>query len=47
MLREECLAAGVRIDGPAILTQLDATTVILPGESAVTDRYGNLIVSIG
>ena len=41
------LAAGVRIDGPAILTQLDATTVILPGESAETDRYGNLIVTRG
>jgi N-methylhydantoinase A len=41
------LAASVRIDGPAILTQLDATTVILPGETAVTDRYGNLIVTTG
>lgn len=41
------LAAGVKIDGPAILTQLDATTVILPGESAVVDRYGNVKVTIG
>ncbi len=39
------LGADVRIDGPAILIQLDATTVFLPGEAAVTDRYGNLIVS--
>ncbi len=39
------LGAGVRIEGPAILTQLDATTVILPGESTVADRYGNLIVT--
>ena len=40
------LAADVTIDGPAILTQLDATTVVLPGESAVTDRYGNVIISL-
>ena len=38
------LSAGVRINGPAILTQLDATTVILPGETAQVDRYGNVIV---
>ncbi|MCB9929683.1 MAG: hydantoinase/oxoprolinase family protein [Alphaproteobacteria bacterium] len=38
------LGAGVRVDGPAILTQLDATTVLLPGETATVDRYGNLIV---
>jgi N-methylhydantoinase A len=41
------MAAGIRIDGPAILTQLDATTVILPGETATADRYGNLVVTIG
>ncbi len=40
------LSAGVRIQGPAILTQLDATTVILPGETATVDRYGNVIVRI-
>ena len=40
------LAADVTIDGPAILTQLDATTIVLPGESAVTDRYGNVIISL-
>ncbi|MCA8929854.1 MAG: hydantoinase/oxoprolinase family protein, partial [Alphaproteobacteria bacterium] len=40
------LGAGVRVDGPAILTQLDATTVLLPGETATVDRYGNLIVRI-
>lgn len=39
------LAAGTRIGGPAILTQLDATSVILPGETATADRYGNLIVT--
>jgi N-methylhydantoinase A len=40
----ERLGAGARIDGPAILTQLDATTLVLPGQSGVVDRFGNLIV---
>ena len=40
----ERLGAGARIDGPAILTQLDATTLLLPGQAGVVDRFGNLIV---
>jgi N-methylhydantoinase A len=38
------LGAGATLDGPAILTQLDATTVLFPGQRAEVDRYGNLIV---
>jgi N-methylhydantoinase A len=45
-LRER-LGAGARIEGPAILTQLDATTLVLPGQLGVVDRFGNLIVSEG
>jgi N-methylhydantoinase A len=41
------LGVGARISGPAILTQLDATTLLLPGEVATVDRFGNLIVSVG
>ena len=33
------------IEGPAILTQLDATTLILAGQRATVDRFGNLIVT--
>ena len=40
----ERLGIGARIDGPAILTQLDATTLLLPGQSGLVDRFGNLIV---
>ena len=43
----ERLGFGARIDGPAILTQLDATTLLLPGQVGVVDRFGNLIVSEG
>jgi N-methylhydantoinase A len=43
----ERLGFGARIDGPAILTQLDATTLLLTGQVGVVDRFGNLIVSEG
>ena len=38
------LPAGARIDGPAILEQPDATTVIEPGLAGRVDRLGNVIV---
>jgi N-methylhydantoinase A len=45
--RREALLADHVIYGPAIVDQLDATTVILPGQSARTDRLGNLIIVEG
>jgi N-methylhydantoinase A len=41
----ERLGSSARISGPAILTQLDATTLLLPGQAGVVDRVGNLIVT--
>ena len=38
------LGQGARVDGPAILMQLDATTLILPGQTGTVDRYGNLLI---
>jgi N-methylhydantoinase A len=38
---------GALINGPAILEQPDATTVIDPGLTARTDAFGNLIVERG
>jgi len=35
------------IPGPAILEQLDATTVLEPGDHATTDSDGNIIIEIG
>ena len=43
----ERLGAGAHVAGPAIITQLDATTLILKGQGALVDRFGNLIVSEG
>jgi N-methylhydantoinase A len=38
------LGAGALIAGPAILTERDATTLLLPGQAGTVDRFGNLIV---
>ena len=38
------LKAGNIIKGPAIVTQLDSTTLILPGHEGSIDRLGNIII---
>ncbi|HEX9466707.1 MAG TPA: hypothetical protein VGB82_29250, partial [Alphaproteobacteria bacterium] len=39
------LPPGARLDGPAIVEQFDATTVVPPGWSAAVDRFHNLILT--
>lgn len=41
------LGAGTKLSGPAIITQLDSTTVLFPGDAAEVDKYGSLIVRAG
>jgi N-methylhydantoinase A len=41
------LAPGARLEGPAVIEQLDATTVIEPGDRVSVDRIGNLHIAIG
>lgn len=38
------LSAGLRFTGPAIVEQMDSTTLILPGQEVEIDQYGNLII---
>ncbi|MFL5280690.1 MAG: hydantoinase/oxoprolinase family protein [Rhodopila sp.] len=38
------LGAGDRIAGPAVLTQLDATTLLLPGQTGEVHQLGSLII---
>jgi len=40
----ERLRAGNRFAGPAIVEQMDATTLVLPGMTARVDAYLNLIL---
>ena len=39
------LRSGNRIAGPAIVTEMDSTTLVLPGHVAEVDRLGNLIIN--
>ncbi|SEF15096.1 N-methylhydantoinase A [Rhizobiales bacterium GAS191] len=40
----ERLGSGHHIAGPAILDQMDSTTLVLPGQAATVDPYLNLII---
>jgi len=44
VFRRRDLLAGHAIDGPAIVDQLDSTTVIYPQHQAHVDAYGNLLM---
>ncbi len=45
--QRERLPLDAVINGPAILEQLDATTVLEPGDRATGDGDGNLVVEVG
>jgi N-methylhydantoinase A len=47
ILRRERFTAGQHIAGPAIIEQMDATTVLDPGTSLLVDPNGNLIITVG
>jgi len=42
----EKLRSGNRLSGPAIIEQMDSTTVVHPGQSAQIDRFGNIIIEL-
>jgi N-methylhydantoinase A len=39
------LRPGMQVEGPAIITEVDSTTVVLPGHTATVDRYFNLLIN--
>lgn len=39
------MAAGIPLQGPAIIEQLGSTTILQPGQVARADRFGNLIMT--
>jgi N-methylhydantoinase A len=43
----ERLGPGHRLAGPAVIEQMDATTLLLPGQAAGVDPYLNLLVGGG
>jgi N-methylhydantoinase A len=42
----EKLLPGNRLSGPAIIEQMDSTTVVHPGQQAHIDPFGNIIIDI-
>jgi N-methylhydantoinase A len=44
--RREYLPTGAQFTGPAIIEQLDATTVVEPGNAVELDTLGNLIIKV-
>lgn len=40
------LRDGHQLSGPAIVEQLDSTTVVFPGQTVDVDSYGNLIITV-
>ena len=44
--RRELLPEGAQFSGPAIVEQLDCTTVVEPGASVTLDAVGNLILKV-
>jgi len=38
------LRAGNRLTGPAIVTEMDSTTLILPGHTGEIDQFGNILI---
>ena len=45
--QRERLDVGATFEGPAIIDQLDCTTVVPPGQSVRIDTYRNMIITIG
>lgn len=46
LFRRSELRLGIRIEGPAIIEQMDATVLVFPGDTCEVDRWGNLTISL-
>ena len=47
LYNRDLLTTGDRITGPALVVQMDTTTVIPPGWQGDVDAYGNLLLTMG
>jgi N-methylhydantoinase A len=43
----DTLPAGLTLEGPAVVEQVDSTTLIPPGTTAEVDRFLNIIIRVG
>jgi N-methylhydantoinase A len=44
--QRSALGAGVELQGPAVIEQLDSTTLLPPGSRATVDEYRHLIITV-
>ncbi len=47
VFHREWLAPGMEVQGPAVVEEPSATTVLYPGQKLMVDVYGNLIIDTG
>ena len=47
IFNREALPLSAKIKGPAILEQMDTMVLIEPGDEAISDKNGNILISIG
>jgi N-methylhydantoinase A len=47
LYQRELLARGSQISGPALIIQMDTTTVVPPGWAGAVDTFGNLVLEPG
>ncbi len=47
VLERARLAPGRLVRGPAVIEQVDCTTVVEPGQTATVDDHGNLLIAVG
>ena len=47
IVQRASLGAGSTVQGPAIIEQMDTTTVVHPGQRLEVDEFGNLLISVG
>ena len=43
--RRDMLKSGNKIEGPAIVLEMDSTTVILSGHTGNVDKFGNILIT--
>jgi N-methylhydantoinase A len=46
ILYRACLRPGERLTGPLVIEQMDSTTIVPPGDTAVVDPFGNIVIDL-
>ena len=47
IFRRDALPGGARLDGPAVIEEVDSTTVVFPGDRVEVHPGGSLVLTIG